>query len=329
MARQPNLRTTEDQTILSGPCVQGRAVGGGSGSAQELTAAQQRALLKRDGIDATGFLGNLTTAQFNASSFPATGQWGFNVDHRGAIWRYNGTVWVPDKYGVIERPSDWWTSHDYLTAGATGPDGWSYSVAGSPTVANAEITSSGGIRINTSVPAGASVSISKTFSLYPLDIYEISELFCKWYLDAYAVSLGAADGDICCSVKFETGLGDFFEAIYYVRSDDTEYLKLSRDIGAEGLLNTAGTPEQWISSSGYDETYGVLIFDSIDNISFLHGDRAGQGQNDEESTDTSYRFTEGTSSVTVSYNVFSAPEVTSSTRSVDVIFHHLFLKMKP
>lgn len=278
------------------------------------------------GADATGFVGNLTTSQFNEIISPVTGQWGFNIDQRGTIWRYNGSVWVPDKYGICERPAEWWTSHDFKTEGATGPDGWEYTASG-VTPSNAEITANDEIRINTVVAAGSYVSIKKDFSVNPLDIFEISELLAKWYLDANYITFGSADGDICCSVKLETGNGDYFEAIYSVAFDGTESLKLRRSIGEEGLIDTAGTPEAWISNSGYDETFGTLVFDSRDNISFLHGDRGGQGQNDEEYTENSYRFQEGTSVVNVSFNVFADAAVTSSTREIDVLLSNIFIKI--
>jgi hypothetical protein len=118
-----NMQATENQTIVSGPCIAGRKTAGSGGMeelsgedvAEQLPAATASAagkataaqIAKLDGIaasaDATGFLGNYTTSQIAALTGMSAGNWVRDSSRAYRPVVYNGTFWLPPGHVVLQN----------------------------------------------------------------------------------------------------------------------------------------------------------------------------------------------------------------------------------
>jgi len=267
-----------------------------------------------------GFRGNLTTAERDALPDPILGNYVFNTEFRLRKETCQGDgVWVPDKYGWAERLEDYWEPHDFLVDGATGPDGWSYEVVGSPTGVNAEITATG-IFLEAVIAPGSAVIVKKTFDLSPLLITQIAEIRASYRMQS-THNDGAIDGGIAFGVEIVSGT-DYVRAVY--ETGDFEYVGIQKHIGNEGEVRTM-VPENWISGSGFIETFSTLSCDSGDGILLTFGE-AGEGQNGEVNKDSSYRWVDGPTSVDLVFKIYAEPDVVTSVRELSVIIDQITFK---
>jgi len=266
----------------------------------------------------TGYRGNMTTAQRDALSDPALGDWILNTEFRLRRETYQGLAWVPDKYGWAERLEDYWEPHVF-TIDPTGPDGWTYEVAGSPAGITAVLTATD-IYLEAVITPGSAVIVKKTFDLSPLLITQIAEMRVSYRMDA-AHDSGVVDGGISVGVEMVSGT-DYARAVY--ETGDFEYVGIQKHIGNEGEVRTM-VPENWISGSGMITTYSTLTCDSGDGILLTFGEE-GEGQNGEVNKDSSYRWADGPTSVDLIFKLYAEPDVITSARKLMVRINEITFK---